>query len=67
VAVFETIEAVADGSFQGGQDSVFDVKSGGVGLGKTSPNAPQEVVDQTKDLEQQISKGEIANIPETVS
>jgi basic membrane protein A len=67
VAVFETIEAVADDSFQGGQDAVFDIKSGGVGLGKTSPNAPQEAIDKTKEIEEQISGGEITDIPETVS
>jgi basic membrane protein A and related proteins len=66
VAVFETIKAVSDDAFQGGQDAVFDIKSGGVGLGKTSPNAPQEAVDKTKEIEEQISNGEIPNIPETV-
>ena len=54
-------------AFQGGADAVFDIKSGGVGLGKTSPNAPQEAVDKTKEIEEQISNGEIPNIPETVA
>ena len=31
VAVFQTIQAVQDESFAGGEDSVFDVASGGVG------------------------------------
>jgi basic membrane protein A and related proteins len=66
VAVFETIEAVGNDSFAGGQDAVFDVKSGGVGLGKLSPNAPQDAVDKTEEVETRITNGEIADIPETV-
>jgi basic membrane protein A len=67
VAVFETIKAVSEDAFQGGQDASFDIKSGGVGLGKVSPNAPQDAVDKTKEVEEQISNGEIASIPDTVS
>ena len=36
VAVFDTVKQVQDGSFKGGEDTVFDVKSGAVGLGKIS-------------------------------
>ena len=34
VAVFDTVKAVQDGTFKGGTDTIFDVKSGGVGIGK---------------------------------
>src|SRR4029453_6829808 len=37
VSVFDTVKAVQDGSFKGGTDTVFDVKSGGVALGRVSP------------------------------
>ncbi len=66
VAVFEAIESVQGGTFQGGADSVFDVKSGGVGLGKISATVPQDVADEVEDVERQIADGEIANIPDAV-
>ena len=37
VAAFETAKDVQDGSFKGGTDTVFDIKSAAVGLGKVSP------------------------------
>ena len=40
VAVFETAKAVQDGAFKAGTDAVFDVKTGGVGLGKVSAGRP---------------------------
>ena len=37
VAVFQTIQARQDGGFEGGENTVFDVASGGVGLGEIAP------------------------------
>ena len=34
MAVFETAKAVQDGTYKGGEDQIFDLKSDGVGLGK---------------------------------
>ncbi len=34
VAVFETVKAAQDGTFKGGEDQIFDLKSDGVGIGK---------------------------------
>jgi basic membrane protein A len=65
VAVFNTVKAVQDGSFKGGTDTVFDVKSGGVGYGKLSADA-QKYEDQLKQVEEQIKSGEITDIPSTV-
>src|SRR4051795_880503 len=36
VAVYTAIKAAQDGTFKGGTDDVFDVKSGAVGIGKTN-------------------------------
>jgi basic membrane protein A len=36
VAVFDTAKDVQDGKFKAGTDTVFDVKSGAVGLGKVN-------------------------------
>jgi len=63
VAVFETVEQVQGDQFKGGADTVFDVKSGGVGLGKLSA-AAQPFADQLRQVQERIASGEITNIPE---
>lgn len=65
-AVFLTIQAVQDGTFQGGRNVVFGLDQEGVGLGTLSPNANQGDVDATEDVEQQIADGEITDIPTTL-
>lgn len=65
VAVFTAIKARQDGAFKGGQDTIFDVKSGGVGLGKISSEG-SEFADQVKEVQDKIAAGEIADIPDTV-
>ncbi len=40
VAVFDTIQAVVDGSFEGGGDTLYDVANEGVGYGEVSPTRP---------------------------
>jgi basic membrane protein A len=67
VAVFQTIQAVQDGSFAGGTDTVFDVSSGGVGIGEIASDVPAEAVAEVKRVQDQIAAGEIADIPETVA
>jgi basic membrane protein A len=61
VAVFETVEAVQDGSFEGGADTLFDVANGGVGYGKVSPNAPnrEQLIETLDDVAQQIADGKL--------
>jgi basic membrane protein A len=65
VAVFDIIKAAQDGSFKGGANTVFDVKSEGVGIGKTnSVGAKYEA--QVKEVQDKIAAGEITDIPDTV-
>jgi basic membrane protein A and related proteins len=66
VAVFQTIQQVQDGSFNGGEDTVFDIASGGVGIGKIAPSVPAEVVAQVKRVQDEIAAGKAADIPDTV-
>jgi basic membrane protein A len=66
VAVFQTIQAVQDGSFEGGRNTVFDVASGGVGLGEVASDVPADLVSQVNRIQNRIAAGEIRNIPETV-
>src|SRR5215204_6083810 len=65
VAVFNTVKAVQDGSFKGGTDTVFDVKSGGVGLGKISSEG-SKYEEQVNKVMEQIKNGEITDIPAEV-
>jgi basic membrane protein A len=66
VAVFQTIQAVQDGSFGGGEDTVFDVASGGVGLGEIAASVPSAVVAEVKQVQEKLAAGSIPNIPDTV-
>jgi basic membrane protein A len=65
-AVFLTIEAVQDGTFEGGQNVVFGLDQEGVGLGTLSPDADADDVAATEEVEQQIADGEITDIPTTL-
>ena len=65
VAVFNTAKAVQDGSFQGGTDTVFGVKSGAAGFGKLNAEGAK-YQDQLDEIQQKIASGEIKDIPDTV-
>jgi basic membrane protein A len=64
-AVFQTIEAVQDGSFQGG-NAVFGLDRDGVGLGTLSPKASEEDIEHVRDVEEQLAGGELGDIPTTL-
>jgi basic membrane protein A len=65
VAVYNEVKAVQDGSFKGGANTVFDVKSGAVGIGKTN-EVGAKYADQAKQQQDKIASGELTNIPDTV-
>ena len=62
VAAFDTAKDVQDGKFKPGTDTVFDVKSGAVGLGTISA-AGKPFEAQVKKVQDQIASGEITDIP----
>jgi basic membrane protein A len=66
-AVFLTVEAVQDGTWEGGGNAVFGLDQEGVGLGTSSPKANADDLAEVEEVEQQIADGEIADIPTTVS
>jgi basic membrane protein A len=66
VAVFKVIKTVQDGTFKGGQDTVFDVKSGAAGLGKISSKVPQDIVAKVMQKQKDLAAGKVANIPTSV-
>jgi basic membrane protein A and related proteins len=57
--VFTTVQDVAKDRFKGGGDLVFDLKNGGVGLGKTSAKVTSDIRNRVDDLRKQIVDGEI--------
>jgi basic membrane protein A and related proteins len=59
VAVFKTIEAVQKGEKIGGGVTTFGLKEDGVGLGKVSPEVPQDVLDQVDQFKQKILDGSL--------
>ena len=59
VAVFETVKAVQDGTFEGGTDAVFNLENEGVAIGTTSDQVTQDILDKVEELKQQIIDGEI--------
>jgi basic membrane protein A and related proteins len=65
VSVFDTAKAVQDGSFKGGEDQIFDLKSDGVGLGKLNADG-EKFADQIEEVKQQIIDGTISDIPSEV-
>ena len=65
VAVFNTIQQAQEGTFQGGEDTVFDVASGAVGLGEVADDVPGDIVSQVQAVQEQIAAGDV-EIPETV-
>jgi len=64
-AVFQTIQQVVEGEFEGGGVSVFGLAEDGVGIGEVSDEVPQEMLDELDEVRQRIIDGEI-EIPETV-
>ena len=64
VAIFETIADAQDKHFSGGEDVVFDVASGGVGIGRISPEVPPDIVVRVQALQDDLAAGKITGIPD---
>jgi basic membrane protein A and related proteins len=59
VSVLAAAKEVKGGSFAGGKSLVFDVKNGGVGIGKISPQVPAALVAKVQKVKAQIAAGKI--------
>jgi basic membrane protein A len=57
--VYLAIKGAQSGQFKGGADLTFDLKNGGVALGKISPNVPASVLKKVATLRAQIVSGKI--------
>lgn len=60
VAVIELLEDVSNGIFPGGQNIVYSLKDGAVGIAESTANlVPQPIIDEVMNVQEQIIKGEI--------
>jgi basic membrane protein A len=59
VGVFDAVKAVQDGKFQGGSDLLFDLKNGGMSVGKINPAVPKTFIDEMNKYKQQIISGKL--------
>jgi basic membrane protein A len=57
--VLLAVKAAASGEFKGGSDLVFNLKNGGVGLGKVSPNVPASYLKTISKYRAQIVAGKL--------
>jgi basic membrane protein A and related proteins len=64
-AVVKTIKDTQADGFKAGTDTLFDVKSNGVGLGKVSSDG-EPFADQIEEVRGKIAAGEIKDIPAKV-
>jgi basic membrane protein A and related proteins len=65
-AVFLTIQDVQDGTFKGGEDSVFGLDRDGVGVGRFSSLAKPGLAAAVAKVRRQIVSGVVKDIPTTV-
>src|SRR5918911_2124920 len=63
--VFQAAKQVAQGHFSGGQDLLFDLKNGGMAVGKINPAVPKSFVDKMNQLKQKIIAGKV-KVPATL-
>ncbi|MBA2462899.1 MAG: hypothetical protein H0V45_14225, partial [Actinobacteria bacterium] len=63
---YQTVQEVQDGTFAGGGDTVFDVASGGVGLGQVSADVPGDILAQVNAAQARIASGALSDIPEEI-
>jgi basic membrane protein A len=66
VSVYDTVQQALDGTFEGGTNSVFDLKNDGVGLGKINPKVPKADVQKVEQVRRDIASGAIKGIPTEV-
>lgn len=66
LAVFRAIDSLRRGRFRTGVDVVYDLRNGGVALGKISPRVPKALVDALAPVRRQLAAGELPPIPTTL-
>ena len=49
VAVFDTVKAIQEGTYEGGTDALFNLENEGVAIGTTSDKVTQDILDKVDD------------------
>jgi basic membrane protein A len=65
VAVFDTIQSVVNGSFQGGGITTFDATKGATGLAGLNSKVPSDIAGKVQAVEDKVKSGSIVP-PDTV-
>ena len=55
--VYDAIQQVQQGKFKGGSDLLFNLKNGGMSVGKINPAVPKAYIDEMNMYKQQIING----------
>jgi basic membrane protein A len=59
VGVYDAVKQVTDGQFKGGSDLLFNLKNGGMSVGKINPAVPQSFINEMNKYKQQIISGKL--------
>jgi basic membrane protein A len=59
VGIYDVVQQVKNGQFKGGTDLLFDLKNGGVGVGKINPAVPSSFVTQMNALKAKLIAGTV--------
>jgi basic membrane protein A and related proteins len=57
VGVYNAVKSVQDGKFMGGSDLLFNLKNGGMSVGKINPAVPKAFITEMNKYKQQIIAG----------
>ena len=57
--VFTATKQVEEGKFKGGGNLLFNLKNGGMGVGKINPAVPKNLIDKMNELKQKIISGQV--------
>ena len=63
--VFSVTKQVTEGKFKGNTDLLFNLKNGGMAVGKINPAVPQDFIDKMNELKQKIISGQV-KVPATL-
>jgi basic membrane protein A len=63
--VFQAAKQVTEGKFRGGSNLLFNLKNGGMAVGKINPAVPKELIDKMNELKQKIIDGDV-KVPATL-
>jgi basic membrane protein A and related proteins len=63
--VFQAVKQVTEGKFKGGSNLLFNLKNGGMDVGKINPAVPKAFIDKMNELKQKIIAGDV-KVPATL-